>query len=385
MTKQEIEASEIVSFEDLRLLARAQRPCATVAITIPIPAEIRTRLKNAVHDVEKRLRDSPLENDTVTELIDSIHSVAANIEVEGDWGIGIVFFKSPDVMRHFVMRDLLKEVVTVGDRFQIRPLLPVATREQRFFLLALSQKEVRLFRCTHQTCEELPLVKAPRNLQEWMNARIPDHTLENRSIAGPSTGRMKGVIFGTSRDPDREDEYLHHFFKEIEKAVHHVLNGENAPLMLTGVESEIAIYREINTYPHLMEQFVRGSPDGLSAVELHERAARIVLQSLAPPVKKILNAFDDFVGSRRVAFDLGEILKVGCEGRIADLLLREDAEIHGCFYDPAQLTQTAYDHANEEDLLNVAALQTILHRGQTFALKASEMPRGADSAAILRY
>ena len=47
-----------------------------------------------------------------------------------------------------------------------------------------------------------------------MSSRIPDHVLDNWSAGGPSVGRMKGVVFGTSSDRERHEEYLRHFFKD---------------------------------------------------------------------------------------------------------------------------------------------------------------------------
>lgn len=38
-----------------------------------------------------------------------------------------------------------------------------------------------------------------------------------------------------------------------------------------------------------------------------------------------------------------------------------------------------------EELLNAAALQTVLHRGRAFALKPHEMPQKAEAVAILRF
>src|SRR5580704_11922114 len=96
----------------------------------------------------------------------------------------------------------------------------------------------------------------------WMNMRVPDHVLDHRSSAGPSVGSMKGVLFGTSSDRDREDEYLSHFFKEVDKGMHTILRNDTAPLVLMGVENEVAIYRRVSTYPRLLEKAIHGSADG---------------------------------------------------------------------------------------------------------------------------
>ena len=104
-------------------------------------------------------------------------------------------------------------------------------------------------------------MKVPRSLDLWLNNRIPDHVLDNRSSAGRGDGSMKGVLFGTNSDREKHGEYLAHFFKEIDKGVHAVVNNKTVPLVLAAVESEIAIYRRVNIYPNLMPHAVHGSTE----------------------------------------------------------------------------------------------------------------------------
>ena len=58
MTAPAIALQETVSFGDLRKLAGATAPCITIAAILPNPIEIPTRLKNAVHGIEKDLSSS---------------------------------------------------------------------------------------------------------------------------------------------------------------------------------------------------------------------------------------------------------------------------------------------------------------------------------------
>jgi hypothetical protein len=279
----------------------------------------------------------------------------------------------------------------VGNRFQIRPLLPLMSRDQRFYLLALSQKHVRLLLCSWRDVHEIPLLgAAPQNLETWLNNRIPDHVLDNRAKAGPSVGSMHGVMFGTSTDRERHDEYLIHFFKEIDKGLHKLLGAQNVPLLLAGVESETALYRKVNTYPQLLEPTVHGSPDGLSYSDLHTRAVEVVKRIFSAPLRKVLRDFKDFRDTNRVSFSIPEILKRAHEGRVADLLIRKDAQYIGTWdgvvvqvrSDPVSSKDSS---VQDNDLLNVAALETLSHRGKVFALKPSEMPIESDAAALLRF
>ena len=211
--------------------------------------------------------------------MEPVRQLAREAEDAGLWSNALILFRSPDVFRYFLLYQRAPEVESVEDRFQVRPLLSALTREQRFHLLGLSRQHIRLLHCTqHRTEEENMQGVAPRDIRVWMNNRQPDHVLDNRSAGGPSVGSMKGVSFGTSTDREREDEYLSHFFKEVDKGVNHLLRNDTARLLLAGVEYEVAIYRRISAFPRLFEKAVLGSPDGLPASELHKRAMDVVMQ-----------------------------------------------------------------------------------------------------------
>jgi hypothetical protein len=386
MTSQETAASNIVSWVDLRALAAARGPCISITLAIPNPAQIRPQLNSAIREVEKRLTEAKIGADTARMLTEPIRELAATIETEGDWGIGMLLYRSSETFRCVLMRELSKEFVTVGNCFQIRPLLGLLSHEQRWYLLALSQKHVRLFDCTHARASDIQLpVKMPRSLEAWLNNRIPDHVLDNRSSAGHGDGSMKGVVFGTNADHEKHPEYLAHFFKEVEQSVHAVVNNKDIPLVLAAVEQEVAIYRRVNTYPRLMQQAIHGSPDGLTARELHRRAVEILGQTFSAPLIKARTELEDYRGTHLASFNLLEILRRAYEGRVSRLMLRQDAEQRGVWDEETQQLQTGVGFGREEDLLNLAALATLSHRGEAFGLEASGMPDGVDATAVLRF
>jgi hypothetical protein len=373
--------TELVSFDDLRTLAAAEHPCITAVVPIPNPTQVRTRMNHTVHEIEKRLTEKDLAVNARDGLMEPVRALAARIQMGRDWAVSIILFRSPGTFRYFSTRQTLMESVTIGDHCQVRPLLSILSREQEFYLLALSQKHVRLFRCTQRSLQPISLRgHTPSNFHVWMNIRMPDHTLDNRSAAGHSTGSMKGVKFGTSTDRERMDEYLSHYFKAVDKGVHQVLAEESAPLIVAAVESEIALYRRVNTYPKLLDHSLHGSPDAESSEELYKRALEIVNQVPSEALSKVLKEFQEHRGTQRLSLSVSDILKRSFEGRVAHLLLREDAEHHGAWDEAAQRLQTG-----EEDLLNLTALQTLIHGGQVFSVQASEIPESADAAAILRF
>jgi len=360
MTAPAVAFEQIVSWSELKSLAGAAGPCITIVTPLPDPLEIRTRLKNAVHGLEKRLRSDNRDRD-VTGLLDPIRAAAAAMEAKGMWAKAVMILRSPDIFHGYWLRGLQKEIVDAGDRFHLRPLFAAMAREQSFHLLALSQGHVRLFSSTMFGAEEIELPgTVPRNLKEWLNTRQPDHVMDNRSTGGPSTGSMKGVVFGTNTDREKHDEYVRHFFNEIDHAVHATLREGTAPLVLAGVEEELAIYRRVNSYPHLFEQEVHGSPDGLPLGDVLERARDLVNRAPSEPLRKVLAELD----RRPPLLDAQEILDRAREGRVGELLIREDVE---------------------DDRVDLAAMEVLRHGGRVFAVNSAEAPGNAAVAASSRY
>jgi hypothetical protein len=361
------EALKVVSFGDLRSLAEARAPCITAGIAIPDPLQPHARIHNLIREIERHLKDAGVNSEEEFTLVQPIRTLANAIEEEHDWSIGLILYRSPDLFRHFWLRDTIEDFVTVSQTFQIRPLLSVVSKEQKFYVLALSQKHTRLLMYPYQSQHALQLRRlAPQSLRAWTNTRVPDHVLDNWSAGGPSVGKMKGVVFGTNSDRERHEEYLRHCFKEIDKGVHHILLGQTAPLILAGVEEEVAVYRHVNSYPRLKEQAVLGSPDAFEPNELHDRAMEIAREIAPPPLQKALDRLKDIFGTKLALSNIDEIVQRADEGRVADLLLGEES-------------------GPRADLLNLAALKTLQHRGQAFTVKKSALPPQTDALAILRY
>jgi hypothetical protein len=373
MTAGEIAANEFVTFGDVKLLAGAGGPCITIVTHIPNPFELHTRLKNAVARVEKQLKDMRMESMVIESLLTPIRELTRTVETVGLWSNALILFRSPGVFRYFLLRRQAPEMESVEERFRIRPLLSALTREQRFHLLGLSRQHIRLFRCTPHREEKVSIQAGiPRDMRVWLNTRQPDHLTENRSSGGPSVGSMKGVLFGTNTDREREDEYLSHFFEDVDKGVNALLQHDPTRLLLAGVEYEVAIYRRVSAYPRLFGNAVPGSPDGLPDHELHRRAMDVVMQEPSEILEKALADFERFRDTTRVTSDATEVMKAASQGRVADLLFREDATL-------------AEPRDPGSDLLDAAALETVQHYGQAFALEGKDMPIQRELVALLRF
>jgi Bacterial archaeo-eukaryotic release factor family 3 len=381
MIAQDVISHEAVTFDDLKPLATASGPCITMTVPLPNPLEIDVRLKNAIRGAQKKLAEFGVDATHSARLMAPIHEFATTAETNRVWGRAMILFRSPDLFQYYMLRGPVEEVHDVGDHFQVRPLLAAMTHEMRFHLLGLSRRHVRLFQCTQFRAEQ-EAAHLPQNLDAWLNTRQPDHVLDNRAVAGPSSGKKKGIMFGTSTDRERDPEYVAHFLAAVEKEVTAHLHKDPAPLVLAGVEYELAIYQRLNSYQRTLEQSVQGSPDGMTNQALHERAMQVVLQSPSEPLKQALEDIRTHAGTNRVATDKPAAIQAARLGHVLDFLIAEGAESWGVWNAE---TPGVTSGSKREELLNAAALQTLRHGGRAFVVKAPDMPVPAEVAAFLRF
>ena len=84
--------------------------------------------------------------------------------------------------------------------------------------------------------------------------------------------------------------------------------------------------------------------------------------------------------------DVADVVVAAVDGRVDVLFVAVGIRAWGTY---ASQTRTVAigDEASghHEDLLNLAAIHTVLNRGTVYALPPAEMPDGSSVAAVLRY
>jgi release factor family 3 len=383
--------AEFQSVKDLKPILASAPPC--LSVYMPLDA---TTVNHAakVNAVQWRSCVNALKPKTdalgreAGELLDSISdwdSLFRNAKPQGK-GKSVVVFRSRDVFLASWMEEPVRSRGVAGPHFYIRPLLPQLTRESIFYILALSQNNVRLLRATTSSSEEIALPPGiATSYDSYMNTAKPDHVSDNRSSAGPAAGTSKGVLFGTSSGREDKGEYLAHFFRQIDRGVNEVLRGSSYPLIPVGVDAELALYKTVNTYPHLDEEGARGAPDGLKSGAMHARALNAVLRRYERRVDAVLAEYNHKVGAGATN-RLKEILPAAHEGRVLTLLVSDSLETPGSF-DPSTYTIKGRESgtAADEDLLNEAVVEVIRHAGEVLVAPNGAMPNGAPLSAVFRF
>jgi hypothetical protein len=299
-----------------------------------------------------------------------------------DQGDGIAAFLAPNFLRLYRLPLALPDLVVVGSRFYITPLLPLLSGDGRFFVLALSQNAVRLLEGTRDRVSAVNLQGMPRNLAEAPRTHDRDEPLTFHTR--PTSGGGWGAIFeghGVGIDTKKDD--LLSYFRRIDRGLHPLLRAEKAPLVLAAVDYLHPLYRRANTYPHLLERGVEGNPDRLSDRELHDRAWPLVRPLFEAGRQRAAARYQQLAGTEHASAELEAVVAAAYAGRVETLFVAPGRTVWGVFDAAAGRTERHEEPSfGDVDLLDFAAAHTLAHAGTVYAVPPEQVPGGADVAAV---
>jgi hypothetical protein len=386
----------LLSIDELKtLVENSQAPSVSLYMpTQKAGAEIRQnpiRFKNLIREAEQRLEAMGIRH---AEAVDFLQS-ARELDRGDFWehqNQGLVIFISPNLFRYYCLPIEFAELVVVNEQFHLKPLLHFINNDGKFYVLALSQKDVKFFAGTGHSLKEVQVENMPHRLEDTLLEDEFQKGVQHRigSHRGGNTAAQHPGSFHGQGSPDREkhEEDVLQFCYAINEALNHKLGEEKAPLVLAGVEYLFPIYQAANTYPHLLDESINGNSEIVNLEQLHDEAWRIVAPSFQQDKQAVIELYQQLAGegTGKAASNIKEIIPAAYYHRVDSLLVSVDDQKWGKF-DPENTTVDLHTEPepNDQDMLDFAAVHTLLNGGKVYTLESEEMPNGAIVAAIFRY
>lgn len=349
------------------------------------------RLKNLLGKAEKKLSDLGMGRRDVQKMLEPVTKLLQDSYFWQHQSDGLAIFLTTNRVRRYRLPLDFEEFVTVMDNFHIKPLLPLFTGDGQFYILALSQNEIRLLLGTRYSVDQVDIGQVGSSLAEAIPSDGHQASLQLHSSgsAGGMSGRGSATFHGQGggSDENAKDELLR-YFHLVSDALTEFLEEDGVPLVLAGVEYLLPIYKEANNYPNLMDRVITGNPDLLSADELHESAWEIVSPRFQMAHEEALAHYQQLAGqaSERVADTLEKIVPAASDGRIETLFIATGVQPWGVFDpDTNEIKLHSQMESGDEPLLDLAAVQTYLKGGTVYAVEPDKVPGGTSAAAVLRY
>lgn len=378
--------------EDLKALTAVEDE-ACISLYMPTERatatgdESRIRFKNLLRQAEKIVASRGLKNQGLLEMIEAGRHLMIN---DGFWrrrSEGLAIFIRPEQLDIYRLPVRFEESVTVANRFRVKPLIPLFMADGRFYILALSQSAIRLFECTQHSVQEIEPEDLPEGIEASLAYDSKQSQLQFHTGAAGGAGGRPAMFHGHGVSIDDQKDEILRYFQKVDRALAAVLAGENVPLVLAGVDYLIPIFREASGYRRVMPTAVSGNPDTLRAEVLHQKAMDIVRPELEQELREAEARYQELAGKGTTAAGVREVVPAAANGRVETLFVSLAEQGPGIFDRGSNTVIVADDQAAAaEDLLDLAAVETIRHAGSVYALDAAAMPeQHAAVAAILRY
>jgi hypothetical protein len=349
------------------------------------------RFKNLLSDIRGDLEKSVF---CIPEIEAMIKPAEALLHDRSFWqhqNQGLAVFIAEDVFEVYQLPRKFETLAVVADHFYIKPLLPLISGNEKFYILALSQNDIRLLQGDRFAIVEVDLQTTPTSLQEALWFDDPERQLQfHTGTATPGGGSRASVYHGHGLPDAGNKTDLLRFFQKVNHGLMDLLHDQKSPLALVGVDYLFPIYHEANDYPYLVEDGITGNPEKLALEEMHTAAWPLVKPIFQKELFESLNRYQELSGSEPalVASQLDEIIQAAFYGRVDILFVELGKQIWGTVNTNDVERVTLETHSKfrpgDQDLINLAAVQTIFNGGQVYALKPEQMPEKS-IAAIFRF
>ena len=284
---------------------------------------------------------------------------------------GLAIYATPDNLRTFRVPNALGPLVEVSDRFHLRPLLRSISFCNACYVLALADAGVRLIEVSADLpAGEVKVIGMPKDLASVVG---------EASIADLShSGRLTGA--------EGQKVQLRQYARQVDGALRGLLAGSDIPLVLASVGALGAIYRSVNTYPHLADQGVTSDPEHQSEAQLAAAARRVLDGLYRDQIAKWTALFKQRANEGRATTDIVEAARAATFGAVQSLLVDLDQVLPGTVDETnGAVTLADGSGANTYEVLEEIARRVLLSGGQVLSVRQRDIPKGKPLAAILRY
>jgi hypothetical protein len=371
--------------EDIKTLIETQGEwCVSLFMpTVRAGAEVQQnpiRFKNLLRNAGDRLSELGMRVPDIEDLLQPAQSILDDLDLWRGNSDGLAVFAASDQMKHYYLPASFDELVIVERRFHIKPLLPLLSHDDRFYILAISQEHIRLLEGTRYSVDEIELVHVPDSLTEALQYD------EYRRLMRTAGSGGAAILHGGG-EQEAKLEILR-YFQIVDRGLRDLLTDKKSPLVLAGVDYLLPLYREANTYNYLLGEALTGNPETLSAKDLHQRAWQIVKPYFEQEQEEYRALYAKLAGrdEERATDNIKQIVQSAQEGRIAALFVPHGVQQWGVYRAHSHNVHVHPTHQpGDQDLFDLAAAQTFVNGGVVYVVDPDRVPGGGLAAAILRY
>jgi hypothetical protein len=379
----------VIEGELATLLAEHKPPCLSLYLPThrrhPQNQQDPIRFKNLLTVLEHSLlgRGSAAEADS---LLNPFRSLAGD---RGFWKHtwdGLAVLGAAGLFRVINLQRPVSELAIVANSFHIKPLLRILQSADRYQVLSLDRRQIKLFEGNRDNLDEVELAAGvPRTITEALGAELtePHQTVASYGGTGPGSSVSHG--HGSKKDEVDIDE--ERFFRAVDRAIlEHHSRPSGISLIVAALAEYHTPFRQISRNPFLMDKGIEVDASSLSTDQLHQRVCAILEPEFQSRIRKLSDEFEEARSRGLGADNLEQVARAAAESRVQSLLVEAERRIPGSLDEgTGEVTLSPLEDPSVDDLLDDLG-ELVLNRGcQVVVVPAIDMPCTTGVAATFRF
>lgn len=338
------------------------------------------RFKNLLTNVEQQLKKMSMKQAEYEKLLKPAYDLLENPLFWTHQDHGLVVYLAKDHFSHYKLPYSVEEKAYVNTHFLITPILPMVSMDGTFNVLAVSRSKARLLHCTRNEVWDITPEDAPESVDEYLEV-TPEKELQFHTGAEGNDA----MFFGHGAGDESRRIVIEQFFRELEKSITEECKKQNDPLVLIGLEDNIAFYKTINNYGRTMDEIVDDNPDEKKDAKLKDYGWDIIKRYFLKDMYSSLDQFSEH-NSEKVSNNISEVIESTVMGRSKTIFITRGEDRWGRYDEENhEVHLTDEPSSDDVDLLNWLAVKGRETGSNVYMLPRDQMPLKATVAAEFRF
>jgi hypothetical protein len=293
---------------------------------------------------------------------------------------GFALYLAPGLRRAYRVPEGTPELLVVGDRFHLKPLLQGLAELDSYHVLTLTRGTAHLYRGDTDVLTAVDVPGMPSGLAEATRFDDRERVFTSHSSARAGQGGVIAGFHGQGSRADHLDEDVMRYLRAVDAALPAAVAP--LPLVLAGNPALISAFRGMTSAEHLVPGQIHGNPDDLQLDQLRSHAVSLVKEAESR-VSDDLERLEEALGTGRGSSDLPTVVVAAAAGRIETMFVARDEQRWGAGLESGDEVHDVR-HPGDVDLLDAAAVMAWLAGATVHVIDSGRLP-GSGAAAIYRY
>jgi hypothetical protein len=179
------------------------------------------RLRNLLKEAEEQLLALGFRTPEIRKFLHPTETLLGDALLWQHQSDGLVVFLFSGGLHYYRLPLSFDELVVPGERFHLKPLFPLFDTDQGFFVLAVSQNEVRLLKCTQHSVRKIDLKDMPTSLAQALRFDDPEKRPQfHTGTSTPGAGGVRSALFhGHGVGVDDAKSNILRYFHKVDKGL----------------------------------------------------------------------------------------------------------------------------------------------------------------------